>query len=40
MTTWYNLYWFCTFFSGYGIMYQEKSGKPGPDVAKKADKDT
>jgi hypothetical protein len=29
MAIWYILYSFSTFFSGFGIMYQEKSGNPG-----------
>jgi hypothetical protein len=31
MTIWHILYSFGTFFSGFGIMYQEKSGSPGLD---------
>jgi hypothetical protein len=33
MTIWYILCLFGTFFSGFGIMYQEKSGNPGIDKA-------
>jgi hypothetical protein len=29
MTIWYILSSFVTFFSGFGILYQEKSGNPG-----------
>jgi hypothetical protein len=31
MTIWYILCPFGTFFSGFGVMYQENSGNPGVD---------
>jgi hypothetical protein len=39
MTIWYILCSFGTFFSGFGIMYQEKSGNPAGETDFFAERD-